>query len=646
MAKTIALSRKLVGKAVAFVSQFGVWTDQLERDDGPGEGRGGQVVDGETTAPDYLVEGEGARKKPPAATAKVKKKFPAVQVLDQAGFYQLVAPTPDDLMAILAAGPHPHEYWNTFRERVEAAKVPLDLSGRDFRRIDLTGTDLFAKVDGGDFRGGQLAGARFFEVRGARFDGADMRDCDFITAHDCSLKNVNLDDGRFNPSEFTNCDFGGAVLTNVLGSNSRATDCNFSKVQTTGSSFEECEFKGCDFTKADLSGTRLEKTDFTDATLTGADLSKADARGVKFVNADLRKARFRDAVLTGADFTGAKIDGADFTGANLTAVIAGGLDPSKAKNFQLRAVRTAGPKMIEFETAAIGSKKFKTTIELDLGPGEYVVLEPEVRQFSGAPHLDIRYSHTAPNGGIGSYVKAATFAQGMLDLADLWDRGTPKFDTVQVEAKGCSLKSAALRDLAVAAWYEAFGRAAPTAAEFAAVEASAAAEKAGLRRAAGRADGRAGRGEEVERPDRQGADRVGSLKGLDFTGPIAGANLSYQDVRKGRFGQADLTKANFGRADLTGAVFDGGDMTGAAVAGGRANDASFADVRAVGANLAARDFRRASFARADLTGANFQYSDLRGADLETATLDGVVFLEAKIDSTTRFPAGFVSDEDS
>lgn len=460
--KPVRLPKKLVGRAVAFVGTFGYGTRQIEEMTALVRAEGGRVVDGVRKAPDYLVVGEGVRRKPPAALVGLREKFPSAHVIDQVGFYGLVAPTADDLMAVLADGPHPYEIWNEMREAVERAKLPFDLSGRDFRHLDLTGTNLaFATVDGGDFRGGKLAGTRFSEVRGARFDGADMRDCDFVNARDCSLKRVNLDDGRFNPSEFHNCDFSGAVLTLVLGSSTRATDCTFARVKAAGSDFDDSEFRGCDFTKADLSGARLEKSDFTGATLAGADLSRADARGVKFVNADLRRAKFRDAVLTGADFTGAKIDGADFCGANLTAVIAPGLDATTAKNFRPRAAREAGPNMTELAKVATASKKFATSIELDLGPDETVVLTPGWRTYGAQGNVEAGYSHEWKDGGLGASVDAPTFEQGMLNLVDLWDRGTPKFETVTVEAKKCPRKGKDLWALAVAAWYEAFGRAEP-----------------------------------------------------------------------------------------------------------------------------------------------------------------------------------------
>jgi uncharacterized protein YjbI with pentapeptide repeats len=454
--KAVSFPRKLGGKAVAFVGTFGYedfyraeMTDLVRAE-------GGHVVDGVTTAPDYLVVGDGKRGQPPGAAARIQKKWPSAEVIDQAGFYAFVAPTPDELMAFVATGPHPREAWEKIRTTLEKARLSFDLSDRDFRHIDLTGAFLYdVVVDGGDFRGGQLARQGFSNVRGARFDGADMRGCELKNARDCSLKRVNLDDARVD-YEFRNCDFTGAILTRVRGWDLRAIDCRFARVKAAGASFDGCEFQGCDFASADLTEAGLEKSDFTGAILAGADLSKVVAAGAKFVNADLRRAKFRNAVLTGADFTNAKIDRADFTGANLSGVIARGVDPSKGKNFTLREAREPGPELEELARIATASKRFRTSIELTLEGGESVVLTPIWYTTATRREPQAEFAHESANCIYQGRLDAPTFLHGFLNLVNRWAHGTPKFDTVQVEAKGCPLRGKDLQALAVAAWRETF----------------------------------------------------------------------------------------------------------------------------------------------------------------------------------------------
>ena len=58
--------------------------------------------------------------------------------------------------------------------------------------------------------------------------------------------------------------------------------------------------------------------------------------------------------------------------------------------------------------------------------------------------------HESPNGGMGSYVDAPTFEQGMLNLVDRWFAGKPRFDTVTAEGAKCPLRAKELRDLSTA----------------------------------------------------------------------------------------------------------------------------------------------------------------------------------------------------
>jgi hypothetical protein len=179
---------KLAGKAVAFVGKFGLGGRDLDPMKAIVAAEGGSVVDGEKTAPDYLVAGTGVGGKSPAAVAKIQKKHPQVQLIDQAGFYQLVNPTAEEFRAILLSGPHGQEFWDGMQDRISKGGVTLDLTGTDFRNRAVEGTLYRVCLDGCDFRGAQTS-AFFGEVKGAKFDGATFTGGMFSNAEDCSLKN-------------------------------------------------------------------------------------------------------------------------------------------------------------------------------------------------------------------------------------------------------------------------------------------------------------------------------------------------------------------------------------------------------------------------------------------------------------------------
>ena len=106
----------------------------------------------------------------------------------------------------------------------------------------------------------------------------------------------------------------------------------------------------------------------------------------------------------------------------------------------------------------------------------------------------------------------------MLDLADLWSRGKPKFETIKVAAKQCPLKGQELQDLAVAAWYEACGVEIPSAEEMAEATQKSRCEQG---QPAGHDDRgiawRNGRRAQLEWSVRTGAKEPGKPRKHDFT---------------------------------------------------------------------------------------------------------------------------------
>jgi uncharacterized protein YjbI with pentapeptide repeats len=636
---------KLAGKTVAFVGKFGYGGHDLDAMLPLVATEGGSVVDGVKTAPDYLVAGDGVGGNPPAAVAKIQKKHPQVQLLDQAGFYQLVNPTAEEFRALIKSGPHGHEFWDKMQDQFWRAGQRLDLTGADFRKQTIEGTLYKVCLDDSDFRGAKIS-AYFDEIRGANFDGATFKDGSFSNAHNCSLKQVTMNDVRWNPAVFANCDFSGARLAIETGSHTTANGCTFEKADFHEAELEHSKFIDCDFRGANLQGAQLEACEFTGSNLSGANLTRADLRKAKFTNADLRNALFQEAMLSGADFTGAQIDGADFTGANVTDAILSGLDLSLAKNLAPKAARPPGPNLLELGKTARASKKFEMSIEFALGPDESVTLSPSLQHFGTQSYAWAGYCHHKPNHNFSTSLPAPTFEQGVLDLTDLWSRGTPQFDTVKVNAQKCPLRGKELHDLVSAAWYEACGLPVPTADEFAEQQKQAATETAALRETmlAELHGGPAGVKKWNSRSDKD-REKLGKLRKHDFAGSkLAGAYLSNQNFEGSNFAGANLQKALFCNAELKGVNFADADLAGANLAGSKPADVSFEAATLAKCNLRNAGFRRCNFKNADLSQSDFSFSDICGSDFTGAILAGVEYFRTRFDEKTSFPEGYVPPE--
>ena len=122
-------SKKLAGQTVAFVGKFGYGKSDLEMMQKLAAKEGAKVVEADKTVPDYLVAGEGVGGNPPAAIAKLQKKQPQLQPIDQAAFYQLVNPTPEEFLALMLSETRTTSLGTGSSDRCRLPPVSLDLSG-------------------------------------------------------------------------------------------------------------------------------------------------------------------------------------------------------------------------------------------------------------------------------------------------------------------------------------------------------------------------------------------------------------------------------------------------------------------------------------------------------------------------------------
>lgn len=125
-------------------------------------------------------------------------------------------------------------------ERGWLHRVPPRGASETVRAAIEAGVDL----RGADFAGWHLRGIRFargnerVDLRGARFDFADLDTCDFSRCdlRGASFRNANCFASNFSYAHVDNCDFSGAILT--------------------GAWFSLASFDGARFDGADLAGIR------------------------------------------------------------------------------------------------------------------------------------------------------------------------------------------------------------------------------------------------------------------------------------------------------------------------------------------------------------------------------------------------------
>ena len=616
-------AKPLAGKTVAFVGKIG-YKDTLRGElEAVARGQGAAVVDGERTAPDYLVQGEGIGGKPPAASAKIQKKHPGAAVIDVAGLYQLAAPTADEILMILRSGRNDYKFWNGFDTRRRRAAGKIDLSGADLRAADLYGAKLESlTLDGADLRETNLEYAYLHNLRRTKLDKANAKNLYLGNADGCTFRGTVLHKAWMfwgSGNKVTGCDFTGAEMGAARMERGTFVGCTFTGADLSDAQFGGTTFEACDFGKADLSRVHAHKAKFTDATFVRANLHRADLREASLKGADLRNTDLREAVLGGADLTGASVAGADFAGAVLTGATVTGVDFSKAKNYTPPVTRTAGPKLTELAQAAAGAKGFSTTAEVELGANEHATLHLGFGQHGA--RASSRYYRD--RNDTHDWITSPTFEQGLLNLAARWPNGTLRLDTVA--AKGSpTVRGPKLKALAVAAWAEAFGVPLASEADLAAQQAAQEAEA------------------------RQARDALMAqvrAKGVKVWNSIYFQERDRYDLRGADLRGAKLVEFDATSRDLTGAQFAGADLTVARLYGSTLHAADFANANLSSAHLEGCACEKASFVGADLTGAYLSRAKLQGADFTGATLTDAKLDKAQFDEHTTFPAGFaVPDE--
>jgi uncharacterized protein YjbI with pentapeptide repeats len=155
------------------------------------------------------------------------------------------------------------------------------------------------------------------------------------------FKRLNLDQQRFESSEFYDCKFIRCSFSESLFSSCRFVNCTFqdcdlSLIQLTGSSFSATRFEdskviGVDWTQADWSSPSIgAPIGFIKSTLNHATFIGLKLREIEIIDSIAVNVDFREADLSQSDFSGTDLSKSLFSNTDLTAA-----DLSRARNYHI-----------------------------------------------------------------------------------------------------------------------------------------------------------------------------------------------------------------------------------------------------------------------------------------------------------------------
>jgi uncharacterized protein YjbI with pentapeptide repeats len=429
---------------------------------------GGKLLPSLTTAVDCLIVGQKTQRGSTAQqqmAAKLNARGPNIQVIDEAGFFQLLAPTRAEAIAMLHAGARGRKRWDHFHPEgntplCELIPVPelsgADLSGADLRKLSFW----LVKLDGADLHGCDLRQSIGLHLRGANLDAATLCFSRIRGLVGCRLRQANLRGALCHYGiSLEGSDFTGATLEKLQCFNGGGVDVIFKNARMAGVALEGCRFPQADFTGADLTRAALTVCDLSGAKLTGATLNAAQVNRATLINADLAETDLRGANLAGADLTGANLTGTDFSGAHVFGIKLGRADPTKVKGLGAAlqpAVGKIGPNIQRFVAIAKQSAWVRTQAKVARPkrlPVEMTIESTDRgvmlngSSTEGRKYADRAYNH---------YCISTNVADFFLELAAHWGAGKFLPASVTVDIRKGPVRQKELLQVATAAWQEAF----------------------------------------------------------------------------------------------------------------------------------------------------------------------------------------------
>ncbi len=188
--------------------------------------------------------------------------------------------------------------------------APQDLSGKDFRYMNIIGYDFSGK----DLRHVNLEGSK---LSGSNFTDADLRDANLKDAF------ISFEGANFTRADLRGANLDGFCFVNVTWTDAKLDSHWAEAYKLISQGFKPGQnLKGTDFSSVclmhyDLTGVDLQGGKFIQAKLAYAKFVGANLSDVDFKNANLASVDFSNANLSGADLTGAELGMADLTDANL-----------------------------------------------------------------------------------------------------------------------------------------------------------------------------------------------------------------------------------------------------------------------------------------------------------------------------------------
>lgn len=223
---------------------------------------------------------------------------------------------------------HDKETWKLHNDNNGKLKIATDFSN-----------SLLEKVNMSEINGEGAVFANCF-LSGAKFDGANLRECDLSNSvlHEASFKGALLEGANLKNSLISK-----ECFDALGGANSEIEEIRImAKAQhektediietmalkhqewwdTKGRKGRHANFEDLDIShlKRFFGGMRLTALKANSCNANGVFFAQAQLQGASFKGADLRSANFIGCDLRGANFTGANLVGADFRGANLSVL--------------------------------------------------------------------------------------------------------------------------------------------------------------------------------------------------------------------------------------------------------------------------------------------------------------------------------------
>jgi uncharacterized protein YjbI with pentapeptide repeats len=452
---------KLLNKTVCISGRLEQW--ELEQALERVHAEGGEGVDKVTAMLDYLVVGQEKSGRPSVLEKQaiaLNEKGARIAILEEAAFLKLLSPTREELLAVLLSRPDP-ERWNWLCGGMYRI-IPLpDCAGLDLRKVDLSGLTLFSlNLTGADLRDANLRRSAL-SVRNGKLDGACLVDSMPRELTNSSLQRADLSEANLNTADLDGADLTEARLRNVRGPWWRAVGAVFQAADLTECCLQGCNLQNADFSAAILTCADLSGADLTGCNLSGANLELADLTGAKLVGANLTKANLRRANLACVDFKEATVAEADFAGANVSGAQIDTLDLTNTISFpsEQKLVGKVGPNIRKLAAVARETRDLEVLSESTLG-NHQLVLQLHAGTFGANGGQWAKWSLGAA-GLLATNLpiprEYTTVEDCLVYLAHKWSQATLDVKSIKVKAKGCPLDTKALKEVAIAAFREAFG---------------------------------------------------------------------------------------------------------------------------------------------------------------------------------------------